>query len=655
MSRLIERRTHKNPRLLVFYGVVVALVVILTSGLAYRQLFNSGLYTERERLQNLRRVVSPGPRGNIFDREGKLLVGNRPRFSVVLDLAELRGEFRTEYKLIKNNFANQPADERPNAGEMEQIARGAVAQRYLDQVNFILHRNEKIRPADLSRHVNQTLLLPYVLLDDLAPEEYARLIERLPVNSPLQVYTSSTRNYPYNSAAAHSLGYVSVNNDPEVEDFPGEDLLTFKMKGNTGRTGLEKLYDDQLQGESGGAIYKVDPSGYKVDLPVEKRMPVQGKNITTSLDIDLQLAAEEQMKDAEGNDRIGAAVALDVHTGEVLVLMSKPDYDLNSFVPRLTHDEARAIEESGGWFDQAIAGAYPPGSTFKILTSIAAMRSGRVAPDQTIADCEGVMMVGNKRFYCDNGEAHHGEIHLAEAIAQSCDVYFYQAGLLTTPDVIAAEARRFHLDQRTGIELTGETNRMVIPDPAWKAKTQNGERWYPGDTANMSIGQGYVLVTPLDMACFAASIARDELYTKPTILHNPNAPTQHAPAIGLTAVQRAALLEGMEACTTRGTAKFLSLPKMRIPGVRIAGKTGTAQKRVMKDGKLGTINCAWFICFAPIEKPEIAIAVMVEGQNLGENFAGSAYAMPVAQVILKKYFEKKNAPPAAPVPIIKMR
>jgi penicillin-binding protein 2 len=654
VTRLIERRTHKNPRLLVFYGVVTGLMVVLSSGLAYRQLLNGSLYDERARLQNLRRVVSPGPRGNIFDREGRLLVGNRPRFSVVLDLAELRGEFRTAYKTIKRNYADSPAGERPDADQMERIARSSVAQRYLDQVNAILHRNEKIRPADLSRHVNQTLLLPYVLLDDLPPEEYARLIERLPVNSPLQVYTSSTRNYPYKTAAAHTLGYVSVSDDPQTEDLPGDDLLTFKMKSNTGRTGLEKLYEDQLQGESGGAIYQVDPAGYKVALPLEKRMPVQGKNITTSLDIDLQQAAEENMKDSDGKDRIGAAVALDVRTGEVLVLSSKPDYDLNSFVPRLSHAEADKIADDGAWFNQAIAGAYPPGSTFKILTSIAALRSGSVSPDRPITDCEGVTMVGNKRFVCENGQGHHGEIHLAEAIANSCDIYFYEAARLTTADALAAEAKRFHLDRRTGIELPGETGRMVIPDPEWKQKTQK-ERWFPGDTANMAIGQGYVLVTPLDMACFAASVARDEVYTKPTIIHNPQAPTQHTASIGLTPPQRAALLTGMEGCTIYGTAKFLSLPRMKIPGVRIAGKTGTAQKRVVKDGQVGTINCAWFICFAPIEHPEIAIAVMIEGENLGENFGGGAYAMPVAHAILQKYFEKKQAAGQPKPPAITLR
>jgi penicillin-binding protein 2 len=417
-----------------------------------------------------------------------------------------------------------------------------------------------------------------------------------------------------------------------------------------GRTGLEKLFDNELQGEAGGAIYRVDPAGYKVDLPVEKRLPIQGRNITTSLDIDLQQAAEERMKDGDGNDRTGAAVAIDVRTGEVLVLTSKPDYDLNSFVPHLTTEEAGKIAEGGAWFNRAIAGAYPPGSTFKILTSIAALRSGRVTPDQPITDCEGFVMIGGKRYVCENEKGHHGEIHLAEAIARSCDIFFYEAGRLATPEGLAAEAKRFHLDQRTGIELPGETGRMVIPDPVWKEKTQK-ERWYPGDTANTSIGQGFVLVTPLDMACFAASVARDELYTKPTILHRPDAPTQHAPPIGLTPAQRAALLQGMEECTQYGTAKFFSTSNMKIPGVRIAAKTGTAQVKIMKDGQLGTINCAWLICFAPIEKPEVAIAVMLEGQDLGQEFGGGTYALPIAHGILKKYFEKKTAAANTPKPI----
>ena len=306
--------------------------------------------------------------------------------------------------------------------------------------------------------------------------------------------------------------------------------------------------------------------------------------------------------------------------------------------------ESSSGSHTAARLNQAISGTYAPGSTFKILVSIAGLRSGRLNPDQLGADCQGSFRVGNKMFLCDNGLGHHGPLALAEAIAHSCDTYFWQAGLAITPDVIAAEARRFHLDQTTGIELPNETSRITIPSPEWKQRTQN-ERWFPGDTANMSIGQGFVLVTPLEMACFAASIARDEVYTKPTLLHDAHAPIQHTEPIGLTPAQRAILLAGMEGCTTYGTADILTKPFMKIPGVRIAGKTGTAQKKVTKDGKVGNINFAWFICFAPLENPEIAVAVMLEGEEIGESYGGGVNAGPVANTILKKYFEKKNQQP----------
>ncbi len=643
MSRTIETHSAHNPRILAFYGFIAALVLILGGGVIYRQLYRSVFYSARERLQSQRCIIVPGPRGNILDRNGEVLVGNRPRFSVVLDLAELRSEFHDEFRKISRNYRAFDKAERPSYDDLYSIARVSITQRYLDQVNSILGRAEKAQAQDLEKHLNRSLLLPYVLLDDLTPLEYARLIERLPVNSPLQVYTSSTRYYPYGSAASHVLGYTGIDDNPEVEDF-GEDLPTFKMKGAFGRDGLEKKFESLLQGESGGAIYLVDPAGYKVGgRPKEERKVVQGKNLVTSLDIDLQLAAEERL-----GTQTGAAVAIDVRTGEVLVMTSKPDYDLNLFVPRLSQVEAKKISDDGAWLNQAIGGTYPPGSTFKLITSIAALRNGKITPTQDVADCEGVMMVGNKRFTCENGEAHHGVLHLAEAIARSCDIYFYQVGLLTTPNLIADEARRFHLDRPTGIELNGETNRMLIPDPAWKARTQNGEKWYPGDTANMAIGQGATDLTPLEMACFAASLARNELYTTPTILHDPNAPTQHAPPIGLTREQRAALLQGMEECTTYGTANLITKPLYKVPDIRIAGKTGTAQKRVRQGDKVGTINCAWFICFAPIEDPQIAVAVMIEGDTFGENFGGGVHSTPIASAILTKYFEKKAETPALP-------
>jgi penicillin-binding protein 2 len=639
MSRLIERRTHKNPRLLVFYGVVIALVFTLTSGLAYRQLFNSGLYAERERLQNLRRVVSPGPRGNIYDREGRLLVGNRPRFSVTLDLAELRGEFRAAYKTISRNYASSPKEERPNEDQLSRIARTSVAQKYLDQVNAILHRHEQVRSDELNRHFAQTLLLPYVLLDDIAPEEYARLLERLPVNSPLQLYTSSTRHYPYHEAAAHVLGYVAVNDNPEVEDFPGEDLRTFKMKGSVGRSGLERVFDTELEGEAGGSIYRVDPAGYKVDLPIEKRMPVQGKNIRTSIDIDLQQAAEAAMKDGEGKDRTGAAVVLDVRTGEVLALVSKPNYDLNQFVPRLSHDEAKAIEQSGGWLNRAIQGQYPPGSTFKIITAIAGLRSGAIDATESRSLCPGFFMVGNRRFPCWNHNGH-GERDVRGAIRDSCNVFFYKYGLEIGPDLIANEAKRFGYNHPTGIELPYEFKHPRVADREWRRENWKSANlpdgiWRAGDTANTAIGQGDTLITPLQAACFAASFARGEIETKPTLIHNPKRPAQHTAPIGLSPADYNAVLEGMELCYQIGTGRLA-----RVDGLSGAAKSGTAQK--------GKIELAWIICFAPVENPQIALAVVMEGDE-GQNFGGGANSGPVANAILRAWKEKQERPKAEPI------
>lgn len=636
---LVETHKGYDPRVILFYFLIALLLLVLGLGIAYQQLFKTDEHHERERKQSQRRVLVPGPRGNIYDREGRLLVGNRPRFSAVLYLDELRREFRREYITIRKNYRESGDKDMPSWQQMSQIARATVVQRYLDQVNKILGRDEKVNSGNLSRHFVRALLLPYTLLEDLQPNEYAKLLESLPVSSPLQVYTSSARYYPYGDTAAHTLGYVGVNSDIEAEDFPGDDLRTFKLKGSIGRNGLEKVFDDRLQGESGGTIFRVDPSGYRINPPLDKRQPIQGKNLVTSLDVDLQRAAEAKLREI---DTPGAAVAMDVRTGEVLVMASVPDYDLNDFSPRLSFKASNDIEKRKAWANRAISSAYPPGSTFKILTTIAGLRSGAITPDEAIIECNGALHKHRRRFVCYNGRGIHGEVLLPEAISSSCDIYFYEAGWLTTPNAVAAEARRFHLDQPTGIQLPYETSRMVIPDEAWKLENI-GMKWFPGDTANMAIGQGYVLTTPLEMAAFTASVARNEVFTKPTLIHQPNAPAQRSEPIGLTAEQRAALLEGMEGCTTIGTARVLTnIASLRVPGVRIAGKTGTAQIP-------GKKNVAWFICFAPIEKPEIAIAVAIEGDTAGEEFGGGLYAAPVASRIMQEYF-KKHPPPPQPEP-----
>lgn len=639
-GKLFESHKGYDPRVVFFYFITAGLLLLLGGGLAYQQLLRGDLYHDRERTQNQRRILVPGPRGNIYDRHGELLVGNRPRFAVVLYLDELRSRFRTEFIRIRKNYRETDDQELPTAEQLWTLARVSVVQSYLEQINAILGRDLKVDAGRLNKHFARDLLLPYPLIEDLPPADYARLIERLPVVSPLQLYTTNTRDYPHASTASHTLGFVGINEDVESNNLSGSDLATFKMRGSIGRDGLELKFDQLLQGEAGGSIFRVDPLGYRLrdTKAVETLLPVQGKNLVTSIDLDLQLTAEKAI-----GDQVGAAVAIDVRTGEVLVLASKPDYDLSKFAPRLSHAEAADITARGAWTNLAISGAFPPGSTFKILTSIAGMRAGIIDPDEPLDNCQGTVRIGNRPFVCNNARGRHGEILLPGAIAQSCDIYYFAAGQLMTQDRLAAEGRRFHLHERTGIELPNETRRMIMPDSDYKERVF-GEKWFPGDTANASIGQGYVLVSPLQMACFAASVARNEVHTPPTLVHRPDAPTLKTESIGLTPAQRSALVEGMVLTITEGTAKALNIDQFKIPGVRLAGKTGTAQKVVTKDGKTGIINYAWFICFAPADNPEIAMAVMLEGDTIGEEFGGGRNAGPVAATVIKKYFENKNRP-----------
>ena len=645
---MVETHQGGVPRLGFFYVPLLLGFLTLAGGLIHQQLLRSDIEGEKEKVQSQRRIVVPGPRGNIYDREGRLLVGNRPRFAVVLNLDELRSEFRAEYIAIRKAYRAAGDIDLPNSSQMSEIARFSVVDRYLQHINRYLGRTNDLNDRNLRRHFSAQRMLPFTLIDDLEPGEYARLIEQLPVNSPLQVYTTSTRYYPHGAAAAHVLGYVSRNRDIEIdESFPGADLMTFKMPGSHGRNGIEAQFDAQLQGEAGGTIYRVDPSGYRVES-LNRRLPVQGNNLVTSLDIDLQLAAEQSMRETEMTN--GAAVAIDVNTGEVLTMASMPGYDLNDFTPSLTQAVAADINERQAWQNRALQGLYPPGSAFKILVTIAGMRSSLIGPE-TETNCTGYFKVGRRLAPCHDGHAH-GVIQTHTAIARSCNVFYYHHGLEMGIESIAAEARRFGFGTTTGLELPHETRKTLIPDPNWKQE-RRGQRWVPGDTANVSIGQGDVLVTPLQMATFVASVARGQTRTHPSILHVPNREPQRSSPIGLSVEDYSTLLQGMEECTqasARGTAR-LAFSIDPIPNLRVAGKTGTAQKRTPE----GTINFAWFIGFAPVDRPEIAVAVMIEGDTPGEETGGGTYAAPVAKAMIKEWAAKHPElippPPPAPKPI----
>lgn len=630
----------ENPRILFFFWIVMAATATLIIGLGWRQLIAVQKYEAIEKRQTERRVLKPGPRGDIYDRKGNLLVGNRPHYSAVVYLDDLRREFRAEYsKIIRAErerleevYAGTPASDRegtappnPDYNQLQWVARQNVIQRYIDEINRITGRDDRVASSKIIRHFNEQLLLPLPLVEDLSADQYARLIEQVPVQSPIQIHTETARYYPYGVAAAHTLGYVqSVN--PGRDEIPDDGVKTFTFKTKQGRTGLEHSFDALLSGSTGWEMWRVDPLGFQDSL-LDHERPRQGRDLITSIDIDLQLAAETAL-----GERTGAAVALDVRSGEVLAIASHPSYDLNElspFIPRKTFD---AINERGAWLNRTLQLSYPPGSTFKLLTSIAGMRHGSTTL-QTQHDCQGVFRVGDRIFRC-HARNGHGVVDEATAIEGSCNVFYYAEGLRMGIDVLSAEAKRFGLEERTGIEVPFETGRLVVPSKEWK-RAQVGAGWVPGDTANTAIGQGFLLVTPLQMATVMASIARDETRTQPTLraLTNEEAQqvTHGGEPIGLTPGQRAELWDGMERVVgPDGTGRLV-----QIDGLRIAGKTGTADFRA--HGK--DVNLAWFIGFAPVQNPQIAIAVMVEGTRASDSFHGGSTAGPVAKDIFLQFIE----------------
>ena len=632
----VKRRD--NPRILLFLWINLIATGVILLGLARQQLLIKDTYEDMERRQTERRILLPGPRGDVYDRNANLLIGNRPQYSATVILDDLRPEFRKEYskqikqarEQIEQTFSantNKETKEAPlpDYNQLAWDARMLVIQKYVDIINSITGRNDRIKRNKIIRHFNEQLLLPLHLAQDLSPEQYARLVERIPVDSPISFHTSTARFYPYNSLLAHTLGYVQ-NINPDLSLLPKDGLKNFTYKTKIGKTGLEKQFNDLLAGTDGFEIWQVDPLGFQ-NKRLNLTPPKQGDDLITSIDIRMQKAAEIAL-----GDRTGAAIAIDVETGEILCLVSHPTYNLNDLSPFISQKTFDDINEAGAWLNRSVQLSYPPGSTFKLITAIAGLRHGLV-DESTKVTCAGVYRVGNRIYHC-HAKTGHGSIGLEEAIAKSCNVFFYDLGLKLGIDKIYAEANRFHLNEKTGIELPFETSRIVVPSKQWK-KEKIGENWTPGDTANTAIGQGFLLLTPLQMATMTASIARDQTLTRPTLkaVTKDNDLKTLSDAdnqlTGLSEKQRTLLLNGMQGVVSpRGTGRLV-----QINDFPIAGKTGTADFRA--HGK--EVNLAWFVGFAPVNNPKIAVAVMVPGTKESDSYHGGSTAGPIAKDIFLVY------------------
>ena len=652
----------------------------VVAGLAYRQLIQAGDLKEQSESQSRRLVLRPPARGRIYDRNGFVLVDNRARWSVQADLAALQKEFRAEYlRLLTAERARQAAQ--VDAERVMELARVNVLQAWLDKIWFVIDETQKpdvrrsrptvrssAEPAtarkvdieELRRHLRERRALPFTLLSDLAlpgagqaptPEDgmraVARFIEQFPVEGPIRLESDIIRTYPHGTLAAHVLGYVKDTDDlpPAVQDFDESragSLQKLRYTGKTGAAGVELSYNNILKGLSGWELWTKTSAGYN-QTRLKYSEPVQGSNIALSLDYRVQLSAEAalaKIKDPQGTPLPAAAVMLSVDTGEILALASQPSFDPNRLAGRISQADYDEVEKKGAWLNRATQGLYPPGSTFKVITAIAGMRR-KVVDWDDILECGAFLRVGDHDFP-EHEPVGYGDVDLDKMLAVSCNVWNYQVGLRAGSDALATESRRFGLDsplldnpahaEGDGQPLTelpfAASRGLVVPDREYKLRIKAGP-WTDGDTANFSIGQGYLLTTPLHMACVAASLARGETRTTPSIIHDVSRDGTHrgAAPIGLSRVQLEALRGGMVRCVEEGTAR-----SARLPGLPFAGKTGTAE--YFKKGQVA--HLAWMIGYAPADNPSVAFAVLVEGQLDTDTWGGKT-AGPVVREMLENW------------------
>ena len=681
-------------RLYGVFAVFLAGFLYVAGGLAYRQLLQSGDLKEQSNSQSQRVILRPPARGRIYDRNGYALVDNRARWSVKADLSALQKEFRAEYlRMLAAEKAREAVS--IDREKLLEDARVRVLEGWLNKVWFVIdetNRNTKSRkpltkltpvtaPAErqinileLRKHLRERRALPFTLVSDLAfpgashvqsPEEgsksVARFIEQFPVEGPIRLESDIVRTYPFGALASHVLGYVKdtdqlPENVNDISDVRIETLQKMHYTGKTGAAGVELTYNHVLSGFTGWELWTKTSSGYN-QTRLKHSEPAQGSNVILSIDYRIQQASEAglaKIKDSQGKLLPAAAVMLDVQTGEILALASQPTFDPNRLADRVSTAYYSEVDKSGAWLNRATQGLYAPGSTFKVITAIAGMRS-KVIDWDDILECGAYFKVGNRDFP-EHEPVGYGDVNVDKMLAISCNVWNYQVGLRTGIDALSTEARRFGLDRpllntvsdvlsgaQPMTELPFAASRgLVVPDRDYKLRIKAGP-WTDGDTANLSIGQGYLLTTPLHMASFAASLARGETRTTPSIIHDVRRDGRHqgAEPIGLSKAQLDAIHGGMVRCVEEGTARVA-----RIPGLPYAGKTGTTE--YFQKGEKA--HLAWMIGFAPADNPVVAFAVLVEGQ-LDTSTWGGKTAGPVAKEMLEAWAAtagSKNLVPTKP-------
>ncbi len=579
---------------LIFIKVGLLIILVLLGLRLWQLQIRDGFhYQELSRDNRTRSIELTPARGLLYDRHGELLANNIPSFHLYISQEDVQ--------------------------EPQTLITQLPQYINLDE-EFIANKLSKRRHGRVKIKGGLTL-------------KEAALIESHRLELPgVVIQPAYQRHYPLQSSASHLIGYVGEISESQLEEAEYSELQPGRI---IGQSGIERTYDDQLLGEIGEKIIEVDALGYhKRSLSIHA--PTAGNDLFLTIDIRLQRLAEDLL-----GEESGSIVALDPRNGDVLVLASQPGFDPNLLSSGISSQAwNRLLKDSRHPLtNRAIQGQYPPGSTFKIVMA-AALLEDQIMGTQDSLNCPGSFPFG-KRVFRDWKRWGHGTVSLTKALAESCDVYFYKVGHKLGINSIASYSRQFGLGEKTGIPLPSERTGLV-PSPDWKKRTR-GEPWYPGETISIAIGQGYLSVTPIQMAKAVAIVATDGQVVEPRLLkavrprQTGNLNQQPIPSfqqLPFSSGTFAAIKQGLEAVVTQGTAK-----KAQSDLVKIAGKTGTAQVVTLKpDGEKKSEvpkeyrDHAWFVAFAPIEDPQIAIAVVVEHMGHG----GSA-AAPLAKTIIEAY------------------
>ena len=602
----------KDTRFGILAGLGLACFGLIVLGLIRLQVFQHDALVRLADQNRIRLDVIRAPRGVIFDRAGRVLADNQPSFSIVFRPAPIESTLRAR-TVVRTDWLLKVA--------------GVIASDTVEVKRKQQEANRTGQTAVLRRSA------PYAVM--AAVEESRSLLPGI------DVQVAPIRRYPEGTLAAQLLGYAGEINDRELAE---REAKGYHLGDLIGKAGLERRYEEVLRGEDGAEFVVVNAMGKRVSTLDEgpPRLPISGRDVIVTLDLDVQRALEEAMVNIER----GAAVALDPRDGSVLGMVSKPVFDPNEFSQGISFARWKQLNSGGAYplLNRAIQSAYPPGSTFKIITMLAGLREGLTQPEgHEVTGCAGGYFFGGRRFGCWKKEGH-GKLNLIEALQHSCDVFFYQLSLRMGLDPLERTARAFGLGDKTGIDLPGETKGLV-PNSAYYDRHFHTGRWPRGVLLNLGIGQGELLASPLQLATMTALAANGGKPVRPHVVSAiqgvPSFKVEKPVEAGISTRREYwdAVHLAMKRVVEAGTAGAV-----RIPGVSAAGKTGTAQNPHGDDHAL-------FVCYAPAEAPTIAMAIVAE--NSGH---GGSVAAPVAAYVLKKLFVKDTtatatrlAPPPPPV------